>query len=315
MSPAFISASRVERAHGWVDRALRLSPLQSLARLRSARRLAVLAYHGIEDPERFRQHIRYLKRWMRPLSLDEALGAISGRSALPDHGVLVTFDDGDRSLVDLGATVLRESGVPAVACIVAGVVDNDRSFWWNEAARLWDAGGRTSVVVAEDRGSLVRSLKRVPDEHRRAALEDLRRSARRPIPGTEQLRGEELVRLERDGIEIANHTLSHPILTRCTDETVELEITSAHEALRDALGHPPRAFAYPNGDWDPRAAALLEELGYEVGFLFDHRLSSATPADSMKVSRLRVNSYTSPDRFQVIVSGLHPAIHHALGRP
>ena len=82
----------------------------------------------------------------------------------------------------------------------------------------------------------------------------------------------------------------------------------------DALGHAPRTFAYPNGDWDGRAEEALADAGYEAAFLFDHRANPATPRHPLRISRLRVNSTTSPGRFATIVSGLHPALHRARGR-
>jgi hypothetical protein len=80
------------------------------------------------------------------------------------------------------------------------------------------------------------------------------------------------------------------------------------------LGRLPRAFAYPDGAWSDEAARVLESRGYEAAFLFDHRRARIPGGDRWGVSRLRVNSTTSLDRFATILSGLHPAIHHLRGR-
>jgi peptidoglycan/xylan/chitin deacetylase (PgdA/CDA1 family) len=127
-----------------------------------------------------------------------------------------------------------------------------------------------------------------------------------------QLSVEDLRALQ-SGIAIRNHTWSHPCLSRCDDDTCRDEIERSHTMLLGALGHHPEAFAYPDGDRDPRAAAILEELGYRAAFLFDHRLSPNSPGDRMSVSRLRVDSTTTLDRFRTIVSGLHPTVHRARG--
>jgi hypothetical protein len=42
-------------------------------------------------------------------------------------------------------------------------------------------------------------------------------------------------------------------------------------------------------------------------------MSPPRPTDRFAVSRLRVNSSATNDRFQTIVSGLHPAIHRIRG--
>jgi hypothetical protein len=56
----------------------------------------------------------------------------------------------------------------------------------------------------------------------------------------------------------------------------------------------------------------LSNLCYSAAFLFDHR--HARPGShALRISRLRVNSTTSIDRFAAILSGLHPAVHKARG--
>jgi peptidoglycan/xylan/chitin deacetylase (PgdA/CDA1 family) len=95
---------------------------------------------------------------------------------------------------------------------------------------------------------------------------------------------------------------------------VESEVTRAHEILADILGKAPTAFAYPNGNADPRSARALARLGYEAAFLFDHRIGRFPPADPHRISRLRVASSIRADRFRIIVSGLHPSLHRLLGR-
>lgn len=297
-----------------LDHLLFRSPLQPMSYWLHRRRLAVLAYHAIENPDLFRAQVTYLCRRMHPVSMDEVLMSFKGKFALPDHAVLVTFDDGDRSVLDVGAQVLKEQGVPGVAFIIAGFIDSTERFWWDEATDLFCAGGTARGISVGEAGALLRAMKQLPDEGRRTALEELRKSAAALPAAGENLRSDELARLESAGIEIANHTFTHPCLPRCSFGTVEEEVRRAHELLSAHLGHSPRAFAYPNGDWDGRAAGLLNELGYEGAFLFDHRLANPDTSEVMRVSRLRVSSSTGPERFQLILSGLHPTIHRILGR-
>jgi peptidoglycan/xylan/chitin deacetylase (PgdA/CDA1 family) len=301
------------RPRSRLDTALRWSPAQLLFRVRAARHLTVLAYHGIDDPDRFQQQLRYLVRTTRPVSLEQVAAAVAGTGTLPERATLLTFDDGARSLVESGLPLLRERGLPAVAFVVAGLLDSDRPFWWTEVERLAGDGGRVQGLAGLAPAGLVRRLKQLPDGERLAAIEELRRTAAAPAPPTPQLRRAELARLESAGVAVGNHTLTHPILPRCDDGKLETEVAGAHRALGDALGHPPATFAYPNGDWDARAERLLATLGYATAFLFDHRVSPRRPDHRLRISRVRVNSDTGLDRFAAIVSGLHPAVHHARG--
>ena len=297
------------RTEAWLDGALRRSPVQPVFRWRASRRLAVLAYHDIDDPERFAEHLDLLRRTTSVVGLTEVLDAFEGRRSLPSRAVLITFDDGHRRLLDVGLPMLQERGLPAVAFVVAGLVDTDRPFWWAEVIDLAIHGGQVDGMRSLSPRDLVRALKRVPDERRRAAIDQLRATAVEDASPMPQLTARELMTLESSGIAIGNHTWSHPCLDRCANEVVRREIEQSHEALTSMLGHAPEVFAYPDGGYDPFAAQILRELRYRGAFLFDHRLAMHRPHDPLAVSRLRVNSSTTYDRFLTIASGLHPAVN------
>jgi peptidoglycan/xylan/chitin deacetylase (PgdA/CDA1 family) len=293
----------------WLDAALSRSPVQPLFMWRASRRLAVLAYHAVEDPERFAAQLEYVRSNCFPVTLDEAVHAIIGNRGLPHRAVLITFDDGDRSLVEMAMPMLRDRGLPGAAFIVAGVLGTNRPFWWNEVAMLVRSGGRTRVMQSHDEDLVVQALKEVADEDRLAAIGELRSTASASTPAIPQLKVDDVSRLESAGISVGNHTMSHPCLQRCSADRIRSEIADAHELLRRALGHDPIAFAYPDGGTDDRVVQAVGRAGYDAGFLFDHRLTEVPLADPLRVSRLRANAASSLDRFRCTLSGLHPTAH------
>ncbi len=298
------------------DLVLRRSPAQLVFRRRSADHLAVLAYHGVDDVTQFRRQLDLLVKHWAPVSLDAVITALDGGLPLPRHAVLVTFDDGYANVLEAGLPLLRERGVPAVAFVLPGLLDGSEPFWWTEADRLHAAGARAPEAPGQTAAELVRWLKTVPDTRRLEVLEALRAQAPDTDTSMPQLTTGDLLTLRDGGVEIGNHTWTHPCLDRCSTVEVERQVELAHDALTRALGGPPRAFAYPNGNHDLRAEGVLRRLGYRAGFLFDHRISP-TPApgvDPLRLSRARTGSDTSLDRFATIVSGLHPAVHRAAGR-
>ena len=129
---------------GSLELFLRWSPVQVAFMLQAVRRLTVLAYHGIDDPASFRRQLGYLARTMRPVSMDDVLKAMYGGRSLPARAVLLTFDDGHRSLLEAGLPLLRERGFPATAFVIAGVLDTDQPFWWTETEQLVLQGGRAA---------------------------------------------------------------------------------------------------------------------------------------------------------------------------
>ena len=210
-----------------------------------------------------------------------------------------------------------DCGIPAVAFVLTSLLGSDRPFWWVEVEALVCNGGTAGSGydgAASGRAtptSYVRKLKTVSDQERRDVITRLRETASRPADPMPQLGSDELLALEAAGIDVGNHTVSHPCLDRCDDDTARSQVRGAHKSLTAVLGHVPRAFAYPNGNFDARAEQVLKEQAYQVAFLFDHRLTPTIPPDPLRISRLRVSTTTSLDRFAAIVSGLHPAVHHA----
>jgi peptidoglycan/xylan/chitin deacetylase (PgdA/CDA1 family) len=274
------------------------SPLQAAFARSAANRLAVLAYHGIDNPKQFAAHLDELRRVARPVSLDDVIDAVRNGDALPPRSVLVTFDDGQVSVRDHGMPLLAERGIPAAAFVVPGLLDTDRPYWWDEVAAL--AGD-----------TLVETLKAVPDRQRLDTIDELRAQHPDVAIRGEQLRAADLPAMEKAGIAIGNHSLDHPCLDQCTTEEISRQVTEAHGRLSSVLGHAPLGFAYPNGNFDPRVVDAVAGCGYAVAFTFDHRLSDRTPSDPLLISRVRVNSTTSMARFRTILSGMHPAFLRA----
>jgi peptidoglycan/xylan/chitin deacetylase (PgdA/CDA1 family) len=265
--------------------------------------LRVLCYHGIDDPDAFARQLEWLVRHLRPVALDDVVESVRDQRPLPPRSVLVTFDDGNRSVLDRAAPLLHARRVPAVVFVVTDLIGTERPFWWDEVNDLAGADGP----------ALVRTLKTVDNHERLAALDALRRTAATPRSAP-QLTGSELRELDAAGVAVASHSRTHPCLPRCTDDEVIDEVRGSREALSELLGHPPVAFAYPNGDVDDRSRAAVREAGYSIAFTFDHRISPNPPPEAEAVSRVRVNADDTLARFQAIVGGAHPALHRALGR-
>ncbi|WP_326847069.1 polysaccharide deacetylase family protein [Streptomyces kaniharaensis] len=294
---------------------LRFAPVQPVFRARAAQRLAVLAYHGVTDPRSFGAQLDRLRRLATPVSLGAVLQAVTERRPLPARSVLVTFDDADRSVLTHALPALNARGIPAAAFVISELIGTERPFWWHEADFLARHGGRARSLDCGHPSQLLPRLKAMPDPDRRRSLHELRVSADRRPPRQEQLSPADLRALRDGGVAIGNHTQGHPCLGRCDDATVRAEITGAHEDLTRWLGEPPIAFAYPDGGHDPRAEAVLQELGYRLGFLSDHRLGPRLPSHPLQISRLQVDSTTSTRRFDTILSGLEPAYLRWRGQP
>lgn len=297
------------------DAVLRRSPLQIAQMRRSKRTLTVLAYHDVRDAAVFSRHIDTLTRRFTPVSLEQVIDHVESRASLPTRSVLVTFDDGDPSVLETAAPILSARGIPAVAFVVAGYLGTSEPFWWEQVEFAIRHGGRSDRLPTSTPHEAVRYLKTTDDATRLATVDELRSSATQPLPPRHHLDPSDLLTLERLGVAVGNHTLTHPLLDRCPPEKVEEEVFGAHHRLSSILGHPPTAFAYPNGNTASHARDAVRSLGYRAAFLFDHLPQPLPIAEPYGISRLRVGSELSDDRFAIITSGLHPALHRAAHRP
>lgn len=276
-------------------------------------RLAICAYHGVGDPSGFRAHLEWLLRHRAPVSLADVERAAVTGTPLSRPSFLVTFDDGRRSVFERGLPVLESLGVPAALFVVAGLIGTEQPYWWNEVEQLSSTGGRTSVSNAS--GMLLASaLKQVPDAERRRALGELRESSASGPNPYRHLTPAELIELESRGVAIGSHSLTHPCLDRCSPEESVYELRESRERLEGWLGHDVRSLAYPNGNVDSPVEAAAARAGYDLGLLFDHRLSRNPPANPLRVSRVRVDTADSLDRFKGIVSGVSPLVLGLRGR-
>jgi peptidoglycan/xylan/chitin deacetylase (PgdA/CDA1 family) len=297
-----------------LDTALRWTPAQAVMQWRRQGALAVVTYHAVHDEALFEHHLDVLGEMGRFVSLEEVAANATAQKPLPSRPVLVTFDDGDPSVLHTAAPRLHARGIPGAVFLITDLIGTSDVLWTTEVEQLVASGARTSQDSTTNGRALARNLKSNPDHVRRQVIEQLRATATCERPSAPQLDEADVTRLTTLGIGVESHTMSHPCLPQCPDDVIEREVAGSREALADLTGRPPLALAYPNGLLDARSRRAVAGAGYAVAFGFDHRLSRIPPDDPYAISRLRVNAQASGNRVRTVVSGLHPAIHHLRGR-
>lgn len=127
----------------------------------------VLAYHDIMDSEPDQQYVATRTanfiaqmRWLKvnhyvPVSMDQIFAASEGKAELPDKAVLLTFDDGYRSMYDRVFPILKRNRWPAVFAPVGKWIDTpagqdvnfsgkmrprDKFVTWDEVREMSDSG-------------------------------------------------------------------------------------------------------------------------------------------------------------------------------
>ena len=96
-------------------------------------------------------------------------------------------------------------------------------------------------------------------------------------------------------IEIASHTVSHPALSQCDDETLAFELRESRRELESRLGIPVEVVAYPfggPGEYDGRVMRAAAASGYRLAASY---ISGRNPFSNLvahELRRLHVERYT-----------------------
>lgn len=265
-----------------------------------ANRLRVLAYHDIPDAQNFGKHINYLKAnysIISPLELFEFLEKKSHK--LPKNSLIITFDDGDPSLVKNGLPILRRHKIPAIVFIITGYINGKESFW-NKNVFLHELNSGKSIGEAKKR---VKLLKELDNEIRLLEINGI------PPYHQPQITNEDLSNLEKSNILVANHSHTHPMFDKCSAAEITQELENSRKFFEDIEIGNFETFAYPNGNWNQTSNTLIQNAGIKFAFLFDHRINSKK-IDPLKISRIRTNANMTIHELKAKVSGLHPLIMH-----
>jgi colanic acid/amylovoran biosynthesis glycosyltransferase len=258
--------------------------------------LTVLTFHRIADPvdgppgmvsatpAAFERRIRGLAASGRAVSLEAVLAAAAGRGALPRGAVLVTFDDGYRDFAEHAWPVLRRCGVPVALFVPTAFPGAGEAFWWD---RLW-----TALAGERDRPAAYRALRaRVKDlPHEEAmALVDAEASARDAPPAEAQvLDWDDLRALRSEGVALAAHSRTHPLLSQVGEQRLRDEIAGSLDDLRRELGSVSPAFAFPGGATGPAAAAALRDAGVVAAFTTRAVVNDLREPDWLALGRFNV---------------------------
>jgi peptidoglycan/xylan/chitin deacetylase (PgdA/CDA1 family) len=284
-----------------------------------AGRLLILIYHRVRqrpdpmfpgevDALRFDGQMALLRRHCHPMPLRAATAQLKDGS-LPSRAVAVTFDDGYADNATVAQPILRRHQIPATFFITAGYLDGGRM--WNdsiiEAIRcatassldLTDLGlGTVELGTQCARGavadSIISKVKHMEPRARQAKVDSLCRRTACELPDDLMMTSAQVRELVDSGMEIAAHTMTHPILRSITLEEARREIDESRRRLQSITGQPVEGFAYPNGrpqdDYTERDRNLVEELG------FRYALATVNGSASRHSDRFQLPRFTPWDR-------------------
>jgi peptidoglycan/xylan/chitin deacetylase (PgdA/CDA1 family) len=268
-----------------------------LLRIINRRRALILTYHRFSDlsagkdldgkttVQAFSEQLEYLKRNYRIVRLSDLVESLSQDKTLPRSLAAITIDDGYRDAYELAYPLLRRHGLPATVYLVTEFVES-RIWLWTDKMRFITKqapaqelnttieGKRLSLTLGDERSrhsaaeTVNLALKEVEDEVKNELIAQIARQLGVELPNTPPaeyaaVSPQQALEMDRNGVEIGAHTLTHPILTRVSDDRLHREVCEGRGRLESLLKHPVKHFCYPNGDYDHRVLSEVVQAGYQ----------------------------------------------------
>ena len=321
------AAGKRERIARLCHRSGLLKVLRRMRDLR-ARDVRILAYHRVLDVpdegrfdfdlalvsaslEQFRDQMLHLRRYYRPIRMDDWLKAVRLGRRLPRRCVIVTFDDGYDDNYHHAFPILRDLDMSALFFVSTGHVDDGMAFAYDwlvhmiltttserfladeigidqplplarqgrrELAAL--VLGRMKWLSAAVQSTLIARLEQVWQLPRSIGHVDCK-------PMTWQ----QLREMRDGGMEIGSHGVSHRMLAKLPPNEIHDEIAVSRRRLDDELGPVATSMSYPVGNLDAWNATVIEEAraaGFQAGCSYVSGTNPVMPRSWWDLRRLAV---------------------------
>jgi peptidoglycan/xylan/chitin deacetylase (PgdA/CDA1 family) len=232
---------------------------------------SVVNYHGVIPPKPYcrhpfldahlvssaglRQQLRFLKNNYNVIDAERFRVWLEKRDVLPPRSVLVTCDDGLANNLSEMLPVLNSEGVPCLFFITGESCGEQPGMLWYEELYHLLTGGVSDTDIQTifeiDRTRLqqhnfegkwwncVMNASRLSATARAVKI-GLLRSLSKFVPSKlperwRRMNGEELKVLASSGMRIGAHTMSHPVLSQCSEEEARREVNQSRIELERLL--------------------------------------------------------------------------------
>ena len=197
----------------------------------------------------------FLKQGYSFISIDELVETAKGKKIFPKSSVIFTVDDGWKENKTNIAAVANKYQIPVTIFASTEPIATGDAYWWSYVA----AGIKKGIVTES-----VQELKKIKNEERLNIVNTVRQKLSLE---REALTINELEEISNTPyVSIGSHTVTHPILSSCSNEQSKFEISQSKEILEKWLRKSTDHFAFPNGDFTNREIEYLKKSGYTTAF-------------------------------------------------
>lgn len=281
--------------------------------------LRVLTYHRVDEPAhrphlspallsatpaRFDEQMAWVSRAYTPVSIEQVLDWCDHGTPLPARAILITVDDAYRDFAEHIVPTAKRYGIPLTLFVPTQFPDHpDRGLWWDELYNALSRTDRPSVTTPAgdlplrydgDRTRAFKLLrdhvKQQPHHEAMAWVKTFCDGLGVPrLPENSILDWETLRRLAADGVTLAPHTHTHPMLNRISLDEVRSEVRQSIACLREKIGSVVPVFAYPAGGVTAAVKQVLADEGIRLAFSTQRGVNDLQNGDRLLLRRINVS--------------------------
>lgn len=237
-------------------------------------------YFHNPDQKLFVKCIKWLqKKGFSFIDIESLKRVIKGEIPFPKGAVIITVDDGWGNNKNNIAAVAYEYQIPVAIFITTQPVEDRTAYWWSY------------IKAAKQKGITyysVEDLKKINNDDRLSIVTSLQKKLE-PLP-KEAMTIEEVQEIAKSPyITIGSHTVSHPILPKCSDEKALAEISESKNKIESWIQKTVDSFAFPNGSFSQREVQMLKQNGFLLSFTTQPKyLTQASLIEMYRLPRFEV---------------------------
>lgn len=250
------------------------------------RNVTIAMYHD-PKPEYFEKHIILLKKLYSIIDINQFIDAHRQNriDKLPKKALILTFDDGHKNNILL-LDIIKKHQLPVTIFLTSGLINTNRHFWFKIIGDK--SKERIKMSSNHDR------LGYLSENH---GFKNEREYCDRQALNLKE------INIMKPYVNFQSHTISHPILTMCSDDESSKEIYNSKLLLEKKLDKSINGFAYPNGDYGEREVEFSRSANYNYAVSVDPGYNSSE-TNLFKLKRLSTSDNSSLTELIVKISGL-----------
>ena len=278
---------------------------EKLQLLTPSKNLSILAYHRVVplpddafpyvkgviscDEATFDRQLDFIKKYFNVINFHQLHEILQANEDIPPNSLILTFDDGYADNYTNMLPILEHHGMTAVVFLATHYIDTGDLFWVDELAytvmrmpeqrlefldgeHVFDITGSTREASRRAIGRLCASVSFA--DHMRIMRElraqvDITPSADE-YELARPLTWHEVTELDRAGVEIGGHTVTHGFLDRMTRQEIEFELGASKTAIERHLEKKVLTVCYPAGKYSDEVLEIARNCDYTYGCSYLH---------------------------------------------